>query len=68
MLSYFTFVKLYKHSLPKLKCNLIRNTDVDECKVGDDTCHVNAACNNTDGSYICSCNEGFTGDGITCQG
>ena len=54
--------------VPTLKCILISNTDVDECNVGINTCHVNATCNNTEGSYICSCSEGFTGNGITCQG
>ena len=40
--------------------------DEDKCKEGNNECHVNATCSNTEGSYICSCNEGFTGDGTTC--
>ncbi|KAI8496318.1 hypothetical protein Bbelb_261590 [Branchiostoma belcheri] len=37
-------------------------TDVNECKtVG---CHPLATCNNTAGSYICECHEGYEGDGI----
>ena len=43
-------------------------TDVDECEIGSNACNTNATCDNTEGSYICSCKEGFTGDGITCQG
>ena len=35
---------------------------------GSNACNMNATCNNTEGSYICSCKEGFTGDGIKCQG
>ena len=31
-------------------------------------CDKNANCTNTDGSYICACKEGYTGDGHSCQG
>ncbi|XP_078348946.1 uncharacterized protein LOC144633894 isoform X1 [Oculina patagonica] len=41
--------------------------DVDECTQGVDECHVNATCNNTEGSYNCTCKDGFTGDGLSCQ-
>ena len=30
------------------------------------SCHVEAECNNTIGSYDCICNEGFEGDGFNC--
>lgn len=42
--------------------------DFDECLTEPGPCGDNANCNNTDGSYICSCKKGFTGDGITCEG
>ena len=29
-------------------------------------CDVNAICQQISGSFICSCNEGFTGNGLTC--
>ena len=43
------------------------HVDINECE-GDDSnnCHENANCTNTDGSYTCSCNPGYTGDGVTC--
>ena len=42
-------------------------TDVDECS--SNPCHPNADCNNTLGSYFCTCQQGFEGDGInTCSG
>ena len=46
------------------KCIII--TDVDECSAGTDNCAAEATCTNTDGSYICTCNTGYTGDGVTC--
>jgi hypothetical protein len=41
-------------------------TDIDECV--SNPCDVNAACENTDGSFICTCNTGYSGDGFDCQG
>ena len=29
-------------------------------------CHSNAACANTEGSFICSCDDGYVGNGINC--
>ncbi|XP_066287026.1 uncharacterized protein [Branchiostoma lanceolatum] len=41
--------------------------DVDECALGTDTCHEHATCINTPGNYTCACNEGYAGDGYTCN-
>lgn len=41
--------------------------DIDECSNAN-TCHVNATCKNTVGSYSCGCNSGFSGDGKVCKG
>ena len=41
---------------------------MDECSAVAGVCDVNANCQDTAGSYICSCNAGFTGDGKTCNG
>jgi len=40
--------------------------DVDECELGTDDCDSNATCTNTEGSYDCTCNAGYEGDGVTC--
>ena len=50
----------------RLWCNNLF-PDINEC---DDTatCHANATCSNTDGSFGCACKTGYTGDGITCNG
>ena len=44
-------------------------TDIDEC--ASDTlndCSPNATCTNTNGSYTCTCDTGYTGDGFNCTG
>ncbi|KAL9969258.1 hypothetical protein ACROYT_G021454 [Oculina patagonica] len=40
--------------------------DIDECAMKIDNCSQNAKCNNTEGSFNCSCKPGFSGDGINC--
>lgn len=40
--------------------------DVDECLAGTDDCDANATCANTPGSFTCTCNAGYSGDGATC--
>ena len=40
--------------------------DLDECATNTDNCDTNATCTNTEGSFTCDCNGGFTGDGTTC--
>ena len=48
---------------------LTMHTDVDECALGTDNCHVDATCSNTEGSFACACNSGYTGDGTSsCVG
>ena len=41
--------------------------DIDECALDLDTCHMNALCNNTIGSYNCTCDDGYEGNGVLCQ-
>ena len=42
--------------------------DVNECTNGTDRCHSRATCHNTQGSYTCSCNSGYIGNGFSCTG
>ena len=41
-------------------------TDIDECAEEISQCHDNATCTNTIGSYNCTCEYGYTGDGLNC--
>ena len=36
--------------------------------MGSSQCDENADCTNTEGSYSCSCKQGFDGDGSVCKG
>ena len=42
-------------------------TDIDECVLGVHNCSVDANCTNTVGSFNCSCNSGYFGDGVNCS-
>jgi len=44
------------------------SSDVNECTEETHNCDVDAVCNNTRGSYNCTCKDGFYGDGINCTG
>ncbi|XP_074631956.1 uncharacterized protein LOC141890395 [Acropora palmata] len=55
-----------KSGIPVLAfCDMITE-DVNECTAFSSICHANAFCNNTVGSYRCTCNPGYAGDGETC--
>lgn len=41
--------------------------DVDEC-AGVNNCDGDATCSNNEGSYDCTCNSGYSGDGRQCDG
>ena len=43
-------------------------TDIDECSDSTHNCNTDATCTNTDGSFICACNEGYAGNGPSCSG
>ena len=48
------------------KILLLYYSDINEC-VSVRPCDSNATCIDTPGSFNCTCNGGFTGNGMTCQ-
>ena len=48
--------------------NFSKRTDINECLIQSDTCHSNAFCANTNGSYKCTCSDGYSGNGRICLG
>ena len=42
-------------------------SEIDECVQGTHDCDENADCADTDGSYSCTCADGFQGNGMTCS-
>ena len=71
---------IYVHFKTDLKCCMgytgchnskcmhvcIPPTDIDECSLDANNCDDNAACTDTEGSFFCTCNTGYTGDGVNC--
>ena len=43
-------------------------TDIDECALGVDACSDDATCTDIEGSYVCTCHPGYTGNGVNCTG
>ena len=48
-------------------CFFVSWTDIDECALGTDNCDATATCTDTEGSFNCTCNPGFEGDGVNCM-
>ena len=42
--------------------------DINECLRNTHSCHDNATCTNTKGSFYCTCNVGYSGTGAFCTG
>ena len=49
-------------------CPVIVLIDIDECVSNTHNCDPHASCTNSVGSFGCTCNTGFSGDGRNCTG
>ena len=67
MVSYVYFLKLSDIDQINIHLILVNCADFNECdNENNNTCHENAQCINTEGSFTCSCKPGYTGDGVNC--
>ena len=41
--------------------------DINECEATPSRCGNHSTCNDTSGSFLCTCNHGYRGDGQTCE-
>ena len=63
---------IYRHIITYCLCLWLHytfyHTDIDECTEETDNCDDNGICTNTEGSFTCLCDPGFSGDGVQCEG
>jgi len=45
----------------------MKSIDIDECLENDGGCDEQANCQNNRGSYTCTCKDGYSGNGFTCD-
>jgi len=58
----FCFILSIKSKMSKIR------KDINECMTNNGGCDMKATCTNTPGSYSCTCNTGYSGNGYTCTG
>ena len=58
---------LFLSHLLSVSTRQFTSTDIDECASSEHDCHYLALCTNTVGSFTCSCNHPYVGDGRYCN-
>ena len=58
------FLAAYEHTCPAIKYSTC-SVDFNECD--GNPCDANATCFDSIGSFICTCDNGFTGNGVNCS-
>ncbi|KAL9954064.1 hypothetical protein ACROYT_G041555 [Oculina patagonica] len=64
---YIRFYPTQQHRWNCLRVEVYGTTDIDECLANTHDCDSLATCTNTDGSFTCACNVGYTGNGKSCS-
>ena len=67
-LQYTVMFSFMKSVIPMQLFSVTIIIDINECELETYSCHSNANCTDTDGSFNCTCREGFEGDGLNCTG
>ena len=62
----FLFEKILCNTREYLQLCYHADISLNECDGGTDDCDVNADCADTDGGFICTCREGYSGNGTSC--
>ena len=65
MMTLVSFLNIDENELNSFH---VSYSDIDECARKLDRCQEDASCTNTKGSYNCSCDAGYSGDGFNCTG
>ena len=60
------FGNFLKHFVKRFSKYATMNLDIDECADNKHDCDSNATCTDTEESFTCKCNNGYTGNGKTC--
>ena len=64
---FYFQISLSKYTVYKsVEFGICFSLDINECL--SEPCDSNATCLNTDGSFECSCNTGYSGNGFKCNG
>ncbi len=59
---------IWRCNITTIKLHFFILIDINECSLGTYSCHSNADCINTVGSYSCQCRSGYAGTGKSCAG
>ena len=62
-ISFIGLCKTFYYSCLLLNSSIF--LDIDECF--SNPCHNNASCTDTEGSFDCQCNTGYSGNGLNCS-
>lgn len=61
------FIHTKFYPLKLYLCQII-SLDNDECQLNTHECHADGICINYNGTYNCTCQTGYSGNGFKCEG